>query len=70
MSLLRLLLTETPWGLAVRARQPRVGLLTVVNLLRKAEVDEFQVSFGIYEDILWFQVSICDPLVLVEKFEY
>ena len=41
----------------------------VVDLFRKAEVDQFQVPFGVDEDVLGLEVAVCDARVFVEVFE-
>lgn len=43
---------------------------TPVQLFREAKVDEFEVALGVNEDVLGLQVSICDPLLLVQELEY
>lgn len=39
------------------------------QLFRKAEIDQLQMPLGINEDILGFQISICDAFLVMEEFE-
>jgi len=43
---------------------------TVFDLLCKAEVDQFEVAFGVYEDVLGLQVSVRDTFPLVQELQY
>ena len=44
-------------------------LHTIPHLLCESKINEFQMSFGIYEYVLWFQVSVCNPFTLVQEFQ-
>lgn len=47
----------------------RLEELTVVKLLCKPKVHQFEVTLGINEHVFWFHISIGDALMLVEEFE-
>jgi isochorismate hydrolase len=42
-------------------------VLTVLHLLREAKIDQLKVTFGVYEDVLGLQVSVCDAFSFVEE---
>lgn len=44
---------------------PDNSRLTVIDLLREAKIDEFEMPFSIYENIFRFQVSIRNALFLM-----
>jgi hypothetical protein len=44
---------------------PGNSQLTVIDLLREAKIDEFEMPFSIYEDVFRFQVSIGNALFLM-----
>lgn len=44
--------------------------LTVLDLLRKAKIDEFQMSFSINEYVLRLQISVRDTLGLMQILQY
>lgn len=43
---------------------------TVFYFLRKPKIYEFEVPFGVDEDILGLQIAICDAFALVQKLQY
>ena len=42
---------------------------TVLDLLCKAKVHKLQVSFCIDQNILGFEIAVCDTLVVVQELE-
>lgn len=42
--------------------------LTILYFLCEPKVDQLKVTFGINEDVLWFQVAVCNALALVQEF--
>lgn len=48
----------------------KLKVRTVVDLLSKAKVHEFQMSFCIYQDVLRLQVPVCHALLFMKELEY
>ena len=46
-----------------------LGCRTVVYLLREAKIDQFEVAFSIYENVLRLHVSIRHSLLLMQKLQ-
>jgi len=44
-------------------------LRTVFDLLCKTKVHKLQVSFCIDQNVLGFEIAVCDTLVVVQEFE-
>lgn len=44
--------------------------LTIFHLLRKSEIHELEMSFGVDQDVLGLQVAVCNALPLVQKLQY
>src|SRR3990167_2088 len=55
------------WSQILRCPAEAVGLLQ--SFLRQAEVCQLDVSVGIDQYVLWFEVSVDDPQLRVEMFQ-
>ena len=59
----------SPAHALVVGQRARNRARTIAHLLRKAKIDQFQVTLGINEDVLGLQVSVGHAFVLVQELE-
>lgn len=45
------------------------GRLTIIDFLCKAEIYQFQMALGIYEDVFGLQVSVSNTFLFVEELQ-
>lgn len=43
--------------------------LTTLNPLREAEIDQLEMPFSVNEYVLWLQISVCNPFILMQVFK-
>ena len=48
--------------------QSQEARLTILYFLCEPKVDQLKVTFGVNEDVFWFQVAVCNALALVQEF--
>jgi hypothetical protein len=47
----------------------RERIRTVFDLLCKTKIHKLEMSFCVYQNVLGFEIAVCDTLVVVQEFE-